>query len=59
MEQRALGRFAGAAVIVTGGAHGIGRACVARFAEEGAHIAVADLDQTAAEQVVSGLTIWR
>jgi NAD(P)-dependent dehydrogenase (short-subunit alcohol dehydrogenase family) len=46
MEQRALGRFAGAAVIVTGGAHGIGRACVARFAEEGAHIAVADLDQT-------------
>jgi NAD(P)-dependent dehydrogenase (short-subunit alcohol dehydrogenase family) len=59
MEQRALGRFAGAAVIVTGGAHGIGRACVVRFAEEGAHIAVADLDQTAAEQVVSGLTIWR
>jgi meso-butanediol dehydrogenase/(S,S)-butanediol dehydrogenase/diacetyl reductase len=59
MEQRALGRFAGAAVIVTGGAHGIGRACVARFPEEGAHIAVADLDQTAAEQVVSGLTIWR
>jgi meso-butanediol dehydrogenase / (S,S)-butanediol dehydrogenase / diacetyl reductase len=55
MGQRALGRFAGAAVIITGGAHGIGRACAARLAEEGAHIVVADLDQTAAQQVASGL----
>ena len=38
MEQRALERFAGAAVIITGGAHGIGRACAARLAEEGAHV---------------------
>ena len=37
-------------MIITGGAHGIGRACVARLAEEGAHIAVADLDQAAAHQ---------
>ena len=36
MGQRELGRFAGAAVIITGGAHGIGRACAARLAEEGA-----------------------
>jgi NAD(P)-dependent dehydrogenase (short-subunit alcohol dehydrogenase family) len=55
MGQRNLGRFAGAAVIITGGAHGIGRACAARLAEEGAHIVVADLDQTAAQQVASGL----
>ena len=56
MGQQELGRFAGAAAIVTGGGHGIGRACAVRLAEEGAHIAVADLDQTAAEQVVAGLT---
>jgi meso-butanediol dehydrogenase/(S,S)-butanediol dehydrogenase/diacetyl reductase len=56
MGQRELGRFAGAAVIVTGGGHGIGRACAVRLAEEGAHIAVADLDQTAAQQVAAGLT---
>ncbi|HJY46718.1 MAG TPA: SDR family NAD(P)-dependent oxidoreductase [Propionibacteriaceae bacterium] len=55
MGQRELGRFAGAGVIVTGGGHGIGRACAARLAEEGAHIVVADLDHTAAHQVASGL----
>jgi meso-butanediol dehydrogenase/(S,S)-butanediol dehydrogenase/diacetyl reductase len=55
MEQRELGRFAGAAAVVTGGAHGIGRACAARLAEEGAHIAVADLDQTAAQEVATAL----
>ena len=56
MGQQELGRFAGAAVIVTGGGHGIGRASAVRLAEEGAHIAVADLDQTAAQQVAAGLT---
>jgi meso-butanediol dehydrogenase / (S,S)-butanediol dehydrogenase / diacetyl reductase len=50
-----LGRFADAAVVVTGGAHGIGRACAVRLAEEGARVAVADLDQDAAEQVAAGL----
>jgi meso-butanediol dehydrogenase/(S,S)-butanediol dehydrogenase/diacetyl reductase len=55
MGQRELERFAGAGVIVTGGGHGIGRACVARLAEEGAHIVVADLDQGAAHRVASGL----
>ena len=55
MGQRELGRLAGAAVVVTGGGHGIGRACAARLAEEGAHIAVADLDQSAAQQVATGL----
>jgi meso-butanediol dehydrogenase/(S,S)-butanediol dehydrogenase/diacetyl reductase len=55
MEQQDLRRFAGAAAVVTGGAHGIGRACAARLAEEGAHIAVADLDQSAAQQVATAL----
>ena len=55
MEQQELGRFAGAAAVVTGGAHGIGRACAARLAEEGAHIAVADLDQTGAQEVATAL----
>lgn len=56
MTQRDFGRFAGAAVLVTGGAHGIGRACASRLAEEGARAAVADLDQDAARQVAKGLT---
>jgi meso-butanediol dehydrogenase/(S,S)-butanediol dehydrogenase/diacetyl reductase len=55
MTQSDLGRFAGAAVVVTGGAHGIGRACASRLAEEGAQVAVADLDQDAASLVASGL----
>ena len=50
-----LGRFADAAVIVTGGAHGIGRACAVRLAEEGARVAVADLDQDAAGEVIADL----
>jgi len=37
--------------IVTGGAHGIGRAYCLRFAEEGARVVVADIDHTAAQQV--------
>jgi 3-oxoacyl-[acyl-carrier protein] reductase len=37
--------------IVTGGAHGIGRAYCLRFAEEGARVVVADIDLTAAQQV--------
>lgn len=49
------GRFAGAAALVTGGAHGIGRACAARLAEEGARVAVLDLDEGAARDVVANL----
>jgi NAD(P)-dependent dehydrogenase (short-subunit alcohol dehydrogenase family) len=37
-------RFADQVVIVTGGAHGIGRACVEAFAAEGAAVAIADFD---------------
>ena len=55
MTQMDLGRFAGATVFVTGGAHGIGRACVSRLADEGARVAVADVDQDVAKQVAAGL----
>jgi len=38
------GRFVGAAVLVTGGSVGIGRACAERLAAEGARVVVADVD---------------
>jgi meso-butanediol dehydrogenase / (S,S)-butanediol dehydrogenase / diacetyl reductase len=56
MTQRDLRRFAGAAAVVTGGAHGIGRACAVRLAEEGAQVAVADLDRDTAQQVAETLS---
>ncbi len=54
-------RFADKTVIVTGGAGGIGRACVELFAREGAAVVVADIDAdqgeaTAAEVVSAGGT---
>ena len=48
-------RFADRVVIVTGGAHGIGRACVDAFANEGAVVVIADIDAegggTAADEI--------
>jgi glucose 1-dehydrogenase len=38
-------RFADQVVIVTGGARGIGRACIDAFADEGAAVVVADIDE--------------
>lgn len=41
--------------MVVGGGHGIGRACAARLADEGARIVVADVDRPAAQHVVDNL----
>jgi NAD(P)-dependent dehydrogenase (short-subunit alcohol dehydrogenase family) len=38
-------RFDGQVVVVTGGASGIGAACARRFADEGASVVVADVDE--------------
>lgn len=46
-------RFAGTRVIVTGAASGIGRVTAARFAAEGASVAVADRDAEGVARVVS------
>jgi len=42
-------RFTNKAVLITGGANGIGLACATRFANEGATVAIADRDATAGE----------
>jgi 3-hydroxybutyrate dehydrogenase len=47
--------------LVTGGASGIGAACVRRLAHDGLHLIVADLDGEAADQVASdvGGEVWQ
>lgn len=45
----------GRVVIVTGGAQGIGEACVRRFAREGAHVVIADLDDTRGQALATEL----
>jgi NAD(P)-dependent dehydrogenase (short-subunit alcohol dehydrogenase family) len=55
-------RFDGQVVVVTGGASGIGAACVRRFAAEGASVVVADVDeehgQAVAGTVADGRAIF-
>ncbi|MFJ5262278.1 SDR family NAD(P)-dependent oxidoreductase [Streptomyces sp. NPDC088387] len=48
-------RFEGYGVLVTGAAQGIGAATVRRFAEEGAHVLVTDIDPAAAETTAAAL----
>src|SRR5437868_5350287 len=48
-----VGMLEGQRAVVTGGASGVGRAACRRFAEEGAAVAVLDLDGEAAAAVAS------
>ena len=46
------GRIEGEVAIVTGGSSGIGRGCAIRLAEEGAKVAVTDIDPDMGAQTV-------
>ncbi|MBI5946697.1 MAG: SDR family oxidoreductase [Chloroflexi bacterium] len=50
------GRIQDRVAVITGGASGIGRACALRFAEEGADVVVADLDETRGLETVAAVT---
>jgi len=49
------GRFAGKVAFVTGGSRGIGRGIVERFTEEGAKVAIIDLNEEALSETASEL----
>lgn len=50
-----MGTFSGKAVVITGAAHGIGRATALEFAREGAMVTVADVAEDAGRVVVARL----
>jgi NAD(P)-dependent dehydrogenase (short-subunit alcohol dehydrogenase family) len=52
-----MGRLDSKVAVVTGGASGIGRACAIRFAQEGADIVVADLDEARAAETVAAVKV--
>ena len=47
--------LAGKVVVITGGGRGIGAAIATRLAQEGAVVAIGDLDESLAEQTAAGL----
>ena len=53
--QHVTGRFTGRVAVVTGGARGIGAATAARLADEGAVVAVLDLDESQAATTAADL----
>lgn len=50
-----MSRFTNQTVIITGGANGIGRAAVERFFSEGANVAVWDMNESQAKQLIEEL----
>jgi len=50
-----MGRLEGKIAIVTGAASGLGKACAARFAEEGARVVIADVQDELGEAVAKEL----
>lgn len=48
-------RLIGRVAVVTGGGHGIGKACAKRLAQEGARVVIAEIDPRAAEATAEEL----